>query len=69
MKRTAIWVCSIFMPLVALIIIFRYGISFNTIFILLVLLGCPVVVGWQAWRISKQTEKEISASVRKENSQ
>ena len=69
MKRTAIWVCSILMPLVGLWIIFFYGITLDTIFVLLILLGCPVVVGWQAWRISKQAEREISASVRKENSQ
>jgi len=57
------------MPLVGLWIIFYYGITLDTIFVLLILLGCPVVVGWQAWRISRQAESEISASVRKENSQ
>lgn len=68
MNRTAIWICSVLMPLVGLWIIFYYGITLDTIFVLLILLGCPVVVGWQAWRISKKTEREISASVRKENS-
>ena len=68
MKHTAMWICSVLMELVGAGIIFYYGITLDTIFVLLILLGCPVVVGWQSWRISKKTEREISASVRKENS-
>jgi hypothetical protein len=64
MKLSAPWVCSVAMVLVGIAIIMRYGITLDTVFVLLILLGCPVIVIWQSLRISKKTETEIRNAVK-----
>lgn len=66
MKRAAYWTCSIVMFLLAVIVIIYYGITLKTILLLLILLGCPVIVGFLALRISKQTELDIGNAVKRD---
>jgi hypothetical protein len=66
MKRAAYWTCSIVMFLMACLVIIYYGITLKTILLLLILLGCPVIVGLLALRISKQTELDIGNAVKRD---
>ncbi|KVS22093.1 hypothetical protein JQC70_35930 [Burkholderia contaminans] len=57
--------CATLATLVAIGVLYRYGISLLSVAIALVLLSCPVWVVWVSLRLSRQTNRDIQDAVRK----
>lgn len=52
--RTAMWMCAVLMAAIAVALPLRYGVSWWTVLLAVVLLACPVAVGWTAVRFGRR---------------
>lgn len=66
MRQTLAWICAVIATLLAVAIVFWFGVSPLTILIALLLLACPVVVIWMSLRLSRQCEQDIRQAVERE---
>lgn len=66
MRQTLAWICAIIATLLAVAIVFWFGVSPLTILIALLLLACPVVMIWMSLRLSRQCEQDIRQAVERE---
>jgi Ca2+/Na+ antiporter len=64
MKRLGYWLCGFLATVLAVWVLYRYGMSPLTLLLALLLLSCPVIVIWLSLRQARQTEREIEAAVR-----
>ncbi|MFA8357067.1 hypothetical protein ACEPT7_04155 [Burkholderia ubonensis] len=58
--------CASVATLVAIGVLYRYGVSLLSVALALVLLSCPVWVVWMSLRLSRQTDHEVCDAIRKE---
>ncbi|KVD97060.1 hypothetical protein WI90_33670 [Burkholderia ubonensis] len=58
--------CASVATLVAIGVLYRYGVSLLSVALALVLLSCPVWVVWMSLRLSRQTDHEVRDAIRKE---
>ncbi|KVT55532.1 hypothetical protein WK54_17040 [Burkholderia ubonensis] len=58
--------CATVATLVAIGVLYRYGVSLLSVALALVLLSCPVWVVWMSLRLSRQTDHEVRDAIRKE---
>lgn len=65
-RRTASMLCATVATLVAVWVLYRYGVSPLSVILALVLLSCPVWVVWMSLRLSRQTKHDVHDAVRKE---
>jgi len=66
MRQTLAWICAVIATLLAVAIVYWFGVSPLTILIALLLLSCPVVVIWVSLRLSRQCERDIRQAVERE---
>ncbi|MFC4521554.1 hypothetical protein [Cupriavidus pinatubonensis] len=52
--------------LLAIAILYRFGLTPVTIVVGLLLLSCPIVVAWISLRLAKQCERDIRSAVERE---
>ncbi|WP_232458214.1 hypothetical protein [Burkholderia ubonensis] len=65
-RRMASVLCATVATLVAIGVLYRYGVSLLSVALALVLLSCPVWVVWMSLRLSRQTDHEVRDAIRKE---
>lgn len=65
-RRMASVLCASVATLVAIGVLYRYGVSLLSVALALVLLSCPVWVVWMSLRLSRQTDHEVRDAIRKE---
>ncbi|EKZ97920.1 fatty acid desaturase [Cupriavidus metallidurans] len=66
MKRALAWICAALATLLAVAIVYWFGISPITILLAVLLLSCPIVVAWVSWRLSCECERDIRQAVDRE---
>ncbi|TPQ30648.1 hypothetical protein C2U69_30770 [Cupriavidus pinatubonensis] len=66
MKHTVAWICAALATLLAIVVVYWFGISPLTLLVAILLLSCPVVVVWVSWRLSRQCECDIQQAVERE---
>ncbi|CAG9184063.1 hypothetical protein LMG23994_05300 [Cupriavidus pinatubonensis] len=66
MRQTLAWICAVIATLLAVAIVFWFGVSPLTILIALLLLACPVLVIWMSLRLSRQCERDIRQAIERE---
>jgi Ca2+/Na+ antiporter len=64
MKRLAYRFCAFLATVVAVWVLYRYGMSPATLLLALLLLSCPVIVIWLSLRQARQTKRDIETAVR-----
>ncbi|VWC92477.1 hypothetical protein BCO18430_03343 [Burkholderia contaminans] len=65
-RRIASVLCATIATLVAIGVLYRYGVNPLSVVLALVLLSCPVWVVWMSLRLSRQTSRDIQDAVGKE---
>ncbi|WP_041680765.1 hypothetical protein [Cupriavidus necator] len=66
MKHTVAWLCAALATLLAVAIVYWFGISLLSILVAILLLSCPIIVAWATWRLSSQCERDIQQAVERE---
>ncbi|WP_434033000.1 hypothetical protein [Cupriavidus sp. a3] len=66
MRHTVAWICAALATLLAVAVVYWFGISLLTILLAVLLLSCPIVVMWVSWRLSRQCERDIQQAVDRE---
>lgn len=66
MRHTVAWICAALATLLAIGIVYWFGISPLTILLAILLLSCPIVVIWVSVRLSRQCEQDIRQAVERE---
>ncbi|MBP0630711.1 MULTISPECIES: hypothetical protein [unclassified Cupriavidus] len=66
MRRTVAWICAALATLLAVAVVYWFGISPLTILLAILLLSCPIVVMWMSWQLSRQCERDIQQAVDRE---
>uniref|UniRef100_UPI003F49401A hypothetical protein n=1 Tax=Cupriavidus yeoncheonensis TaxID=1462994 RepID=UPI003F49401A len=66
MKHTVAWICAALATLLAVAVVYWFGISPLTILLAILLLSCPIVVAWVTWRLSRRCERDIQEAVERE---
>ncbi|MGN7103292.1 hypothetical protein ACTHR6_16925 [Ralstonia holmesii] len=66
MKRAAAGFCAAIATLLAGGILYWYGISPLSVLVAAILLACPVWVIWMSLRLSRHTQREVQAMVKRE---
>lgn len=66
MRHTVAWICAALATLLAVAVVYWFGISLLTILLAALLLSCPIVVMWVSWRLSRQCERDIQQAVDRE---
>ncbi|MBN9092102.1 MULTISPECIES: hypothetical protein [Pandoraea] len=64
--KFAVGICATLATLLAIAILYAYGISLLSVLVALLVLSCPVWVIWMSLRISRRTELDIHAAVDQE---
>ncbi|RQP27731.1 hypothetical protein [Burkholderia ubonensis] len=65
-RRLASVLCAAIATLVAIGVLYKFGVSLLSVVLALVLLSCPVWVIWMSLRLSRQTNHDIHDAVTKE---
>lgn len=65
-RRIASVLCATVALLVAIGVLYRYGVSLLSVTLALVLLSCPVWVIWMSLRLARQTDHEVRDAIEKE---
>ncbi|SCK20377.1 hypothetical protein VAR608DRAFT_1511 [Variovorax sp. HW608] len=63
MRHIVAWICSALATLLAIAIVYWFGVSPLTILLAVVLLSCPIAAVWVTWRLSRQCERDIQQAV------
>ncbi|WER44725.1 hypothetical protein CupriaWKF_10265 [Cupriavidus sp. WKF15] len=66
MKHTVAWICAALATLLAVAVVYWFGVSPLTLLVAVFLLSCPLVVVWVSWRLSRQCERDIQQAVERE---